>query len=346
MGYEDFTWYKGQLAWLPARTIFLARHGSQAYGTALPTSDTDLKGVAIPPREYFLGYLQRFEQAESKEPDAVVYDIRKFVSLAAACNPNIIEMLFVDEDAVLVARPAWERLRDARDMFLSQRAQHTFSGYAMAQFKRINTHRRWLLTPPKAQPTRAEFGLPEATTIGKEQLGVIEARIRKIEDTLGGTGLTKDLVAEREEELVTQATADLSPNLIPIVLAERRYGAAMRNWSQYTKWREERNPARAELEARFGYDTKHAMHLVRLLRMGVEILSGKGVIVRRPDAEELLEIRRGAWSYEKLMAFAILTDERLKILAQHSPLPREPRAHEIDKLVVSVVAQYLGPQPA
>ncbi|AEZ66297.1 hypothetical protein phiTE_131 [Pectobacterium phage phiTE] len=33
-----------------------------------------------------------------------------------------------------------------------------------------------------------------------------------------------------------------------------------------------RNAARHELEEKFGYDTKHAMHLVRLLRMSQEIL--------------------------------------------------------------------------
>ena len=45
------------LPWLEAGTILLTKHGSHAYGTNLPTSDLDVKGVAVPPCEYFLGYL-------------------------------------------------------------------------------------------------------------------------------------------------------------------------------------------------------------------------------------------------------------------------------------------------
>lgn len=65
-----------------------------------------------------------------------------------------------------------------------------------------------------------------------------------------------------------------------------------------------RNPARAALEAQHGFDTKHAMHLVRLLRMGCEVLGRGEVVVHRPDATELLAIRHGAWSFERVVAEA------------------------------------------
>lgn len=253
---SEFTWYRGNLEWLRARTIYLVKHGSQAYGTSLPTSDLDIKGVAIPPAPYFLGALHRFEQAESKDPDAVVFDIRKFVSLASDCNPNIIEILFVDADDVLLMTPAGQELRTHRHLFLSKRAQYSFSGYAMAQLKRIKTHRRWLLEPPKKHPERADFGLSEQHKVDRDSLAAVEARVRKAEDKLGGEGWTKDRVATRDEDLVLSVVGDLDldKKIIPIILAERRYAAAMRNWAAYEKWKAERNPKRAELEARFGYD--------------------------------------------------------------------------------------------
>ena len=57
------------------------------------------------------------------------------------------------------------------------------------------------------------------------------------------------------------------------------------------------------LEAAHGYDTKHGAHLVRLLRMGREIVETGSVHVWRGDrdADELLAIRAGAWSYDRLM---------------------------------------------
>ena len=94
--------------------------------------------------------------------------------------------------------------------------------------------------------------------------------------------------------------------------AERAYRAAMGHWNDYVDWRRYRNPARAESEARYGYDTKHAMHLFRLLRMGEEILRDGIVRVLRPDAEWLLSVRDGALSYEQVIQMAAEHEARLE----------------------------------
>lgn len=347
MSLDDFSWYRGNLKWLRERTFFLTKHGSHAYGTSTPSSDLDMKGIAIAPAEYYLGFVSSFEQAEVREPlDVVIYDIRKFFKLAADCNPNIIEVLFTDAaDWIFPAdSKAWEDLHRHRRWFLSRRARHTFSGYAVSQLKRIKTHRRWLLDPPKGKPDRASFGLPASgPTVGKDALGVIESRIRKMSDAAGGQGMTKDLVAEHEEEMVYVAVTDLemSIDLIPIVLSERRYGNACRQWDAYERWKAERNPARAALEAKHGYDTKHAMHLVRLLRMAEEILARGEVLVKRPDAAELLAIRGGAWGFERILAFAEAQDVMLAKAYETSPLPREPDRVFLDELLVELVRRTL-----
>ena len=111
---KDFDWgrdYRGNLKWLPGNTIFLARHGSHAYGLAIEASDLDIKGIVVPPKEYFHGFLRRFEQAESKDPDLTIYGIRKFFQLAADCNPNIIEVLFVDDEDVFIETEWGKHLR-------------------------------------------------------------------------------------------------------------------------------------------------------------------------------------------------------------------------------------------
>lgn len=68
--------YSGNLTWLADRTILFGRHGSHAYGLNTATSDEDFKGVCIAPISYYLGFANRFEQAESRDPyDLVVYEI-------------------------------------------------------------------------------------------------------------------------------------------------------------------------------------------------------------------------------------------------------------------------------
>src|SRR5690348_2650853 len=147
-----------------ARTIYLTRHGSHAYGLATPTSDLDIKGVCIESVPYHLGYLNHFEQSEKyahngHPHDEVVYSLKKFVKLAADCNPNIIEVLFSNEEDHLKVDKFGQKLLDVRDEFISKKARHTFSGYAHAQLKRIEGHRAWLLNPLTKEPTRDMFGL-------------------------------------------------------------------------------------------------------------------------------------------------------------------------------------------
>jgi hypothetical protein len=107
--------YRGNLTWLRPGLIYLMTAGSHAYGLNTPTSDVDIKGIAVPPREYFLGFANSFEQAESKDPDMCVFDIRKFFRLAAECNPNIIEMLWCDESEHRCVTQPGRWLIDARE---------------------------------------------------------------------------------------------------------------------------------------------------------------------------------------------------------------------------------------
>lgn len=360
----SFTWdtYKGSFAWLKRRTIFLTRSGSHSYGTNIAGSDEDYKGICISPTDYYLGNLHRFESTDKGfDTDCCIYDVRKFFELLSNCNPNIIELLFTDpSDWVYPERRhrdyrvagmyripevrAFEKIYDNREIFLTKRAKHTFSGYAFSQLGRIKTHRHWLLNPVTHQPARKDFGLPDAPTLERDQLNAIQSEVDKLADKLGGKGFTRDRVEDKDEELVTQVATkhEISPNLIKTIVNERRFRNAMTNWRQYQEWKTGRNAKRAALEAQFGYDTKHAMHLVRLMRMATEILQGKGVIVKRPDAQELLDIRNGRWTFDQLMAWAQLMEADLEGLYNESKLPHSPDLQKIDDVLIDVIEGFRG----
>jgi len=126
-----------------------------------------------------------------------------------------------------------------------------------------------------------------------------------------------------------------------VLAREKRWRAARREWDQHRQWERERNPRRAALEAAHGYDTKHGMHLVRLLRMAVEILEAGKVVVRRPDRDELLAIRDGAWSYDDLEARCESLRERIASAARTSRLPATSDSAALDRLCVAVVERVL-----
>lgn len=96
---------------------------------------------------------------------------------------------------------------------------------------------------------------------------------------------------------------------------------------------------RRALVDEFGFDTKNASHLIRILRMGIEFLRDGEMQVLRHDAAELLAIKHGEWSMEKVKGEA----ERLFALADEahasSPLPVKPDMDRINCLAVEVVSQ-------
>src|SRR5690606_16827205 len=103
-----------------------------------------------------------------------------------------------------------------------------------------------------------------------------------------------------------------------------------------------RNAARFELERQHGYDTKHAAHLVRLLRMGHEILTTGEVRVHRPDADELLAIRRGAWDYDDLTEYAEHMQGLIAQAASKTRLPKKPDRSALNELLMDTIQDYTG----
>ena len=141
--------------------ILRALAGSRSHGLAREGSDTDTRGVCIPPAPYLLG-LSTFEQHESERKDHVTYALAKFVRLALQGNPNILETLFVHEDDLLSVNDAGRELLAARGIFLSRQVGQRFMGYALDQLKRMERHHRWLTEPPASQPQPLEYDASES----------------------------------------------------------------------------------------------------------------------------------------------------------------------------------------
>lgn len=352
--------YNGNLKWLKDRTILYVRSGSHAYGLATPESDQDFKGIAVPPIEYIMGFTKIFDETDvkgCKNIEGKVYSLHKFMKLCKDCNPNIIEVLYVEpEDQIHVSKAA-EILIDARDKFLSKKALYTFSGYAMSQLKRIKTHRKWLLDPPTHMPTRAEFGLPEKPVISKNQLDAALSMISKQVDSwelnlqqftppqrqfimdLFGKIMSTMSMGQNEKWKAAAGLMGFDTNFLMVLESENRYRSASNNWKGYMSWKEKRNPTRAAMEVKFGFDCKHALHLVRLFSMCEEILTSGKVLVRRPDAGMLLDIKHGKWTYEDLLEWAKKKDAEMRELAKTSSLPHSPDTAYLDTICMAVVEQ-------
>lgn len=346
-------------SYVDENTIALMLAGSHAYGTNTPQSDTDLRGVMIPKnREYYMGFQSHFEQySESTPEDLTIYDMRKAFHLISNCNPNMVELLFTDEKYYRVLKPEWRKVMEHRDKFLSKKARYTYTGYAFAQLKRIKTARNWLLNPPKKKPERSDFGLPEKRLVSKDELGafqwILVNLLKGSLDHLNFSDHTKeelasiDLIGQIQSRGIPdeafpqiQKATGASDDWMHIMQMEHKYNNAKRHWDSYQSWKNSRNKHRAVLEAKFGYDTKHAGHLVRLMRMGKEILTTGRVVVFRPDREELLAIRNGAWTYEQVEEYAEKMQDEIVFAYETSTLRDKPDRVFLDKLCTEIISGY------
>lgn len=162
--------------------------------------------------------------------------------------------------------------------------------------------------------------------------------LEQIEKTLSEIGATTDQRWKQAARAVS-----LDENFIHLLDRERRYSAELSNYKQFEEWKNKRNKDRAELEAKFGYDTKHAAHLIRLLRTGKEVLQTGKVNTWRQDADELLAIRRGEWSYEQLIESSGLLEKELNVIYRSGlyQVPKTPDYDKINKLSIEIIKSYL-----
>ena len=109
--------------------------GSRAYGLDDANSDTDRRGIYLPPAQLHWSLYGIPEQLENKDAQECYWELQKFLILALKANPTVLECLYTP--LVETATPLAEELLAMRSMFLSQLIYQTYNSYVMSQFKKM-----------------------------------------------------------------------------------------------------------------------------------------------------------------------------------------------------------------
>jgi predicted nucleotidyltransferase len=298
----------------------LALGGSHSYGLSTPDSDVDLRGFAMPTaRDVLLG--SDFEQVQTmEEVDMCIYSLAKACKLMAQCNPNMIELIGLDDDAILITSPEYQTMCQHPEWFLSKRAAYTFGGYATAQLRRLqnamarDTDTYQLAEGEIRSLEAALFTLPERYPLLKDH-------VKMSFDSL-------DTDDEKIRIMVTIETERVPAT--ELAAFARQLDSARKSAETIGKNRRKESRKLA----------KHASHLIRLLHMGTEILSGKGVHTKRTeDAKLLLDIKQGMWLREDKLgrrtyedAFWDLLNESEDAFSEAKEYTVLPDAPKLDEL--------------
>ncbi len=347
--------------------IFEVITGSQAYGLALPTSDLDIKGVfALPQTQLWrLGYTPQVNDATN---DTVFYELKRFIDLLYRNNPNLLEMLNVSSGCIRYRHPVMDLVRP--ELFLSKLCQQTFAGYAFTQIRKARGLKKKIVNPmskEKKTPldfcyvTMAQGSIPVQKWLQlkdwrQEYCGLVN--VPHFKDVMA---LYYDWEGDQSggsksfgfKGIIQKKTSnDISLSSIPKGLKPLTYlhfnhdgyRKYCKDYRDYWAWVEKRNEARYENTVSHGknYDAKNMMHTFRLLDMAAEIATEKRIIVKRPNRDFLLKIRRGEFQYQELVEMAEEKAYRIKELFEKCDLQEQPDKEVVNGILVRMREQLLN----
>lgn len=99
---------------------------------------------------------------------------------------------------------------------------------------------------------------------------------------------------------------------------------------------------RQDLIQKYGYDTKFAMHSIRLLDSAKEILQTQDFSTFRPNRDELLAIRNGRYTEQQILKIIDDLDQELSELYISSKLPNTPNYKHINEWLTKLNRRALG----
>ncbi len=339
--------------------VFECIAGSKSYGLDLPTSDTDIKGVFILPKDEYYG-LDYISQVSDETNDTTYYELNRFVELLLKNNPTLLEMLGVDEDKILHKDPLFEQL--TTDLFLSKLCKNTFANYAVTQVKKAKGLNKKIVNPMEKErksilhfchvqqgqgSSSLQYWLDKKGW-KQENCGLVN--ISHMCDTYAlfydhnEEGLYKGIMRkEKATEVLTSSVPKeiTEPDAI-LSFNKDGYTKYCKDYKEYWEWVEKRNEERYQntVSHAKNYDAKNMMHTFRLLDMAIEILEQGKIIVTRPNREQLLKVRKGEFDYDELVQWAEEKIDYIETAYANSQLPESPNKEEVVKILVDIRKEY------
>jgi len=344
--------YVKQNGWL----IYEAVVGSRAYGLNTPSSDTDIRGVFILPKQLFYG-LEYVGQVNNETNDIVYYELKRFIELLSKNNPNIMEMLSIPENCVLFRDKLMDEIK--KEMFLSKLCEKTFANYAYTQIKKAFGLEKKVLNPvEEARKSVLDFcfiyqdknAIPLPDFLNQNVLSQHKAGLSVIAHLRDCYNLFYSDENIYHGIIRNEHTNDVHLSSIPkgekplamMYFNKDAYSSYCKKYKEYWEWVKKRNDERYKTTISHGkgYDSKNMMHVFRLLLMAKEIATDSAINVFRKDRDFLLSIKAGEFEYDDLVIKAEKLKDELPAFYQKANLPEEPNIEDVDDLLVKIRTAY------
>lgn len=304
--------------------------GSRAYGTDLPDSDVDIRGIALNTLDETIGLMPDYKTVVDTATDTTITSLRHAISQLIKCNPNTIELLGLESEQYLYCNDAGEEILTTKTAFLSRQAIRSFGGYATDQYDKL------------------EHNLLRNGENDNRKLQMIK---RSLENSIKSLNkMSPSHVIDMKVSVLPNTDNDLSNvaisgtfNEVPVTKLKEMISALHSIQQDYGKLNK-RNTKKDEFHL-----NKHMMHLIRLYLMGID-LNTKGVIITRrtEDHDLLMSIRNGEYTIDngahvRDEFFQMLHDIQDKYMyaVEHTVLPEQYDLEAICEMVRTINAKNL-----
>jgi len=335
--------------------IFECISGSRAYGLDTATSDTDIRGVFIAPKEHFYG-LDYIDQVNDETNDVVYYELKKFIGLLLKNNPNILELLNMPEECILYKHPLFDLIK--KELFLSKLCKNTFANYAFTQIKKARGLNKKIVNPVEEKRKSVEDFCYVRT--GKQSVLLVDflnknemkssdcglAKITHMKDCYNlfhNVNLDYNGIARLKANEVCLSSIPKEESPIGLLYFNvDGYSSYCKKYKEYWSWVAKRNEVRykSNVSHSKNYDAKNMMHTFRLLHMAKEIGLNGVINVRRSDRDFLLAIKNAEFEYEELVEKAEVLRQDLDQIYESSGLMEKPDAALVGKLLLKLRNEY------
>ena len=313
--------------------ILLGFGGSRAYGTNIETSDIDIRGIATNSAdEILLG--TDFEQVVDVNTDTTIYSFNKMINLLSNSNPNTIEILGLKPEHYLKITDIGQMLLDNKEIFLSKIVVHSFGGYAYSQLRRLDNKSARALNQTEKEHhilnsiLNAEYSF--ANRYNDYDIDMFKLYIDKATN----------------DDLDNEIYIDFNLKHYPLrdyLGMWNELKTVIRDYDKVSK----RNKNAIEHNKL----TKHAMHLVRLYMMAIDILDKHEINTYREKEHDLLMSIRNNKDFEWIdenhqptEKFNKLVDEyqrKMEDSAKNTTLPDVPNYKAINEIKTKINKQII-----
>jgi predicted nucleotidyltransferase len=301
--------------------ILEIRVGSHLYGTNTPTSDFDYSGVFLPTKALVFGF-QRVEEVNlsitdkdeagkntQNAVDRKLYEFRKFVKLAMENNPNIIEQLFVNEPNIVYINDAGRALLEERYKFPHKGLVEKFKGYAFSQKHKMIIRTDKFHELENAVGYLKAYAEQKALLIELKDKFLPFMKFKQDFCVIGDLNLQKGIYVKKAVSMIEERLSKVGH--------------------------------RKNLITKYGFDTKFASNLVRLLLEGKELVSTGEIVFPLSYKQTILDIKEGKWTIKEVLDYAEQLEAETDIAAEKSELPSKPRFDEIEQFTINLLENGL-----